>query len=490
MHENYAVNNDTIIALATSSGIGAIAVIRLSGKNSIEIVNRFFSSKFGSKDLMNVKSHTVHLGNIIENNTIIDEVLVTVFKDPNSYTGENVIEISCHGSVYIQQEILQLFLKNDVRHADPGEFTLRAFLNGKMDLSQAEAVADLIASDSKASHQIALQQMRGGFSSEISLLREQLLNFASLIELELDFAEEDVEFADRKQFQELISKISIVLKRLIDSFALGNVFKNGIPIAIVGEPNVGKSTLLNALLNEEKAIVSEIPGTTRDAIEDEIIIDGVAFRFIDTAGIRDTEDVIESIGIQKTFENIEKAQLVLYLVDANKIKEERKNLPAGKAGIKDFNIIEDIQVLKNKYPNKKILTLINKVDLLSEDELLKLIPISIGTHPDKNRDLKLILLSAKNKTGIDDLIKNLTDLANIGALSNNETIVSNSRHFEALNNALNALYEVKKGLDNNISSDLFAIDIRQALYHLGEITGEITTEDLLGNIFANFCIGK
>ncbi len=490
MHENYAVNNDTIIALATSSGIGAIAVIRLSGKNSIEIVNRFFSSKFGSKDLMNVKSHTVHLGNIIENNTIIDEVLVTVFKDPNSYTGENVIEISCHGSVYIQQEILQLFLKNDVRHADPGEFTLRAFLNGKMDLSQAEAVADLIASDSKASHQIALQQMRGGFSSEISLLREQLLNFASLIELELDFAEEDVEFADRKQFQELISKISIVLKRLIDSFALGNVFKNGIPIAIVGEPNVGKSTLLNALLNEEKAIVSEIPGTTRDAIEDEIIIDGVAFRFIDTAGIRDTEDVIESLGIQKTFENIEKAQLVLYLVDANKIKEERKNLPAGKAGIKDFNIIEDIQVLKNKYPNKKILTLINKVDLLSEDELLKLIPISIGTHPDKNRDLKLILLSAKNKTGIDDLIKNLTDLANIGALSNNETIVSNSRHFEALNNALNALYEVKKGLDNNISSDLFAIDIRQALYHLGEITGEITTEDLLGNIFANFCIGK
>jgi len=467
MHKNYAVKNDTIIALATSSGIGAIAVIRLSGKKSIAIVNRFFNSKFGSKDLLKVKSHTVHLGNIIENKNIIDEVLVSVFKAPNSYTGENVVEISCHGSVYIQNKILQLFLKSGVRHADAGEFTLRAFINGKMDLSQAEAVADLIASDSKASHQIAMQQMRGGFSSEIALLREQLLNFASLIELELDFAEEDVEFADRQQFQELISKISSVLKRLIDSFALGNVFKNGIPIAIVGEPNVGKSTLLNALLNEEKAIVSEIPGTTRDAIEDEIIIDGVAFRFIDTAGIRDTVDIVESIGIQKTFENIEKAQLVLHLVEA----------PSA-SGI--FPKGEEMNILKNKYPGKKILTIINKVDLLTEKE------ISILNTNYSN----LLLLSAKNKTGIDSLIKNLTDLSNIGILSNNETIISNSRHFEALNKALNSLQEVQKGLDNNIPSDLFAIDIRQALYHLGEITGEITTEDLLGNIFANFCIGK
>ena len=473
MNKNYSVKNGTIIALATSSGVGAIAVIRLSGVNSIKIVDQYFRSKFGSKDLTEVKSHTIHLGDIIENKNIIDEVLVSVFKDPNSYTGENVVEISCHGSVYVQQEILQLFLKNGVRHADAGEFTLRAFINGKMDLSQAEAVADLIASDSKASHQIAMQQMRGGFSSEIALLREQLLNFASLIELELDFAEEDVEFADRNQFQELIRKISTVLKRLIDSFALGNVFKNGIPIAIVGEPNVGKSTLLNALLNEEKAIVSDIPGTTRDAIEDEIIIDGVSFRFIDTAGIRDTIDVVESIGIKKTFENIDKAQLVLHLVDANKIKEERKNK-------EDFSVFGKIQELKNKYPNKKILTIINKVDLLSEPERTDL----------KTRNSELIFLSAKNKTGIYALIQNLTDLANIGALSNNETIVSNSRHFEALNNALNALQEVQKGLDNNISSDLFAIDIRQALYHLGEITGEITTEDLLGNIFANFCIGK
>jgi len=464
-------NNDTIIALATSSGVGAIAIIRLSGENSIEIVNRFFRLKYKTKDLRQVKSHTIHLGNIVENSRILDEVLVSVFKNPNSYTGEDVVEISCHGSVYIQQEILQLFLKNGIRHADAGEFTLRAFINGKMDLSQAEAVADLIASDSKASHQIAIQQMRGGFSTEIALLREQLLNFASLIELELDFAEEDVEFADRKQFQELIIKISSVLKRLIDSFAVGNVLKNGIPVAIVGEPNVGKSTLLNALLNEEKAIVSHIAGTTRDAIEDEIILNGVAYRFIDTAGIRETKDEIESIGIKKTYENIEKAQLVLHLVDGSKFQ---------KLNFRFNNIDSKIKELKEKYPNKKILTIINKVDLLSDKENLNLI-----TH-----NSEFILLSAKNKMGIDTLLKSLTNLVNLGILSNNQTIVSNSRHFEALNNALQSLNEVQKGIDQNIPSDLFAIDIRQALFHLGLITGEITTDDLLGNIFANFCIGK
>ncbi len=462
-------NNDTIIALATSSGIGAIAVIRLSGDKSIDVVNQFFQSKFGNKDLTKVKTHTIHLGNIIESNHIIDQVLVSVFKSPNSYTGENVVEISCHGSVYIQQEILQLFLKNGVRHADAGEFTLRAFINGKMDLSQAEAVADLIASNSKASHQIAMQQMRGGFSNEIATLREELLNFASLIELELDFSEEDVEFADRKQFQELIKKISTVLKRLIDSFAVGNVLKNGIPVAIVGEPNVGKSTLLNTLLNEEKAIVSEIAGTTRDAIEDQLIINGITYRFIDTAGIRETKDVIENIGIKKTFENIKKAQLVLHLVDAKKIK----------------NLKFKIEDLEKKYPNKKIITIINKTDLLSNQEISNL-----KSHPDSYRDSNLLFLSAKNKTGIDLLIEDLTNLANTGILSNNETIVSNSRHFEALNNALNAIIEVQKGIDSGISSDLFAIDIRQALFHLGLITGEITTDDLLGNIFANFCIGK
>ena len=466
-------HSDTIIALATSSGVGAIAIIRLSGTDAITIVNQFFQPKNRNKDLTQVKSHTIHLGNIVENDRVIDEVLISIFKNPHSYTGENVVEISCHGSVYIQQEILQLFVKNGVRNANPGEFTLRAFLNGKMDLSQAEAVSDLISSNSAASHQVAMQQMRGGFSTEIKNLRQQLLNFASLIELELDFAEEDVEFADKTEFNNLVTKISAVLKRLIDSFALGNVLKNGIPVAIVGEPNVGKSTLLNALLNEEKAIVSHIEGTTRDAIEDEINIDGVAYRFIDTAGIRPTKDLIESIGIKKTFEKIELAQLVIYLFDLEKIKNNITSLE---------NCISEIKKIKDKHPNKQLLLIANKVDLVNSEIIRK------TTNAFKKTPL--IFLSAKQKVGITELTTTLTQLANKGALSNNETIVSNSRHFEALNNALNAIKEVQKGIDANISTDLFSIDIRQALFHLGEITGEVTTEDLLGNIFANFCIGK
>ncbi len=466
--------DDTIIALATASGVGAIAIIRLSGKDAIQIVNKHFQSKFGNKDLNKVKSHSIHLGNIIDNDRIIDEVLVSVFKNPNSYTGENVIEINCHGSVYIQQEIIQLFLKNGVRNAQAGEFTLRAFLNGKMDLSQAEAVADLIASDSETSHQIALQQMRGGFASDIQTLRQELLNFASLIELELDFAEEDVEFADRTQFTNLVNKISSTLKQLIDSFALGNVLKNGIPIAIVGEPNVGKSTLLNALLNEERAIVSNIAGTTRDAIEDELVINGINFRFIDTAGIRETTDVVENIGIKKTYENIEKAQLVLLLVSAEKMKNEK------------LKIKNELHLIKEKYPDKKILTIINKIDLLNEEEIQEILKQVQYDNNQKNA----ILISSKEKTGINLLKDELIKLANLGALSNNKTIVSNSRHFEALNNALIAIKEVQKGIENNISSDLFATDIRSALHYLGLISGEVTTEDLLGNIFANFCIGK
>jgi len=459
-----SIPNDTIIALATSSGVGAIAVIRLSGEKAIDIVNTHFQSKFGNKNLLNVPSHTIHLGNIIDNNRVIDEVLVSIFKNPNSYTGENVVEINCHGSVYIQQEILQLFIKKGVRNANAGEFTLRSFLNGKMDLSQAEAVADLISSNSEASHQVALQQMRGGFSNEIEKLRQQLLNFASLIELELDFAEEDVEFADRTEFTKLINKISDVLKKLIDSFALGNVLKNGIPVAIVGEPNVGKSTLLNALLNEDKAIVSHIAGTTRDAIEDEININGVSYRFIDTAGIRQTKDVVENIGIQKTFENIQKAQLVLHLMDAANINTLQNR----------------ISELQEKYPTKKILTIVNKADLLDEIAIFNL----------KKNYSNILILSAKNKTGISNLTSTLTKLADKGVLSNNETIVSNSRHFEALNNAYTSIKEVQKGIEQQVSTDLFAIDIREALYNLGLITGEVTTEDLLGNIFANFCIGK
>lgn len=458
------IQDDTIIALATPSGMGAISVIRLSGVDAISIVNLHFKSKFGNKQLTEVKSHTIHLGSIVDDNRIIDEVLVSVFKNPHSYTGENVVEINCHGSVYIQQEIMQLFLSKGCRTATNGEFTLRAFTNGKMDLSQAEAVADLIESDSKASHQIALQQMRGGFSSEIANLREQLLNFASLIELELDFSEEDVEFADRAAFRDLVNKLSNILKRLIDSFAFGNVFKNGIPVAIVGEPNVGKSTLLNALLNEDKAIVSDIAGTTRDAIEDEMIINGVSFRFIDTAGIRETKDVVESIGIKKTFEKIEQAQLVLLLIDAKQISNTKSK----------------IEEIKNKYPSKRILTIVNKSDLLSAEEISTL----------NAQHSNLIFISAKVKTGINQLIDELTELTNAGALTNNQTIVSNSRHFEALTNALSSIKEVEKGMGINLSSDLLAIDIREALHHLGLITGAVTTDDLLGNIFANFCIGK
>jgi len=467
-------SQDNIIALATPQGIGAIGVIRLSGPEVISICSKVFYFKSTLKDLTKVKSHTLHFGTIKDGQNIIDEVLVSVFKTPHSYTGENSIEISCHGSQYIQQEIINLFLRIGVRMATAGEFTLRAFLNGKLDLSQAEAVADLIASNSKASHKIAMQQMRGGFSSDLKILRSDLVNFASLIELELDFAEEDVNFADRDDFKELLIKIKKLLRNLIDSFAVGNVLKNGIPVAIVGEPNVGKSTLLNALLNDDKAIVSAIAGTTRDAIEDELVINGLLFRFIDTAGIRKTEDIIENIGIKKTYENIDKAQLVLYLVDAHQFQNSEFRIQNYSAKIND---------LEKKYPNKKILTIINKSDLLTKNEL-----ISINSKF-KTQNSKL-LISAKFKTGLDTLIKTLTDLGNFGSLETNQTIVSNARHFDALNQALDAINEVSTGLQQQLSSDLLAIDIRQALYHLGEITGEVTNDDLLGNIFANFCIGK
>lgn len=457
------MHDETIVALATPAGAGAIAIIRLSGNNAITIASEIFTSVSG-KVLKEQKTHTVHLGHVKDEDRVIDEVLATIFKNPNSYTGEDVVEFSCHGSNYIQQEIIQLCLRRGARMAQAGEFTLRAFLNGKMDLSQAEAVADLIASDSQASHQLAIQQMRGGFSSEIKKLREELLNFASLIELELDFAEEDVEFANRDEFQKLITRIIRVLKSLIDSFATGNVLKNGIPVAIVGEPNVGKSTLLNALLNEERAIVSDIAGTTRDTIEDEIVIGGIGFRFIDTAGIRETTDTIEGLGIKKTFEKMEQAQVVIYLFDATEQKDHST----------------EIEQVKNKYPQKPLVVIANKIDQVSESEISKL----------TSQISNLSLLSAKTGQGVEELKNTLLNFVNTGALRNNETIVTNTRHYDALLKALEEILKVQEGIDSGLSGDLLAIDIRQALYYFGEITGEISNDELLGNIFANFCIGK
>ena len=461
------IPNDSIVALATPSGAGAIAIIRISGQDAIQIGNAVFRS-IKNKDLTAQKTHTLHLGHIMDGEKTLDQVLVSIFKGPNSYTGENTIEISCHGSTYIQQQIIQLLLRKGCRMADAGEFTLRAFLNGKLDLSQAEAVADLISSDNEASHQIAMQQMRGGFSNEIAKLREELLNFASLIELELDFAEEDVEFADRTQFHELVNRIEFVLKRLIDSFAVGNVIKNGIPVAIVGEPNVGKSTLLNALLNEERAIVSEIAGTTRDTIEDELVIGGIGFRFIDTAGIRETKDYVESIGIQKTFEKIEQAQVVIYIS------------PLTPKGETFDNVKLELERIKNQYPLKPLVVIMNKKDLLSETEIKNI----------QNQIPNILLISAKNKEGIEDLKNQLLSFVNTGALRNNETIVTNTRHYDSLLKALEEIQKVKFGLETNLSSDLMALDIREALYQFGLITGQVTNDELLGNIFANFCIGK
>ena len=465
------ISQDTIVALATPSGAGAIAIIRVSGKEALTISQSVFESISG-KDILKQKSHTIHLGHIIDGPKIYDQVLLSLFKGPNSYTGENVVEISCHGSTYIQQQIIQLLLRKGCKMAEPGEFTLRAFINGKLDLSQAEAVADLISSENEASHQIAMQQMRGGFSNEISKLREELLNFASLIELELDFAEEDVEFADRTQFNDLLNRIEFVLKRLIDSFAVGNVIKNGIPVAIVGEPNVGKSTLLNALLNEERAIVSEIAGTTRDTIEDELVIQGIGFRFIDTAGIRETKDIVESIGIKKTFEKIEQAQVVVYLLDSSLQFSENEE------SLKQIQI--EIEKIKNQFPLKPLVIIGNKADKLSENQLQKL----------KAEIPEILLISAKENLNIEDLKNQLMSFVNTGALRNNETIVTNSRHYDSLLKAFEEIQKIKFGIATNISSDLMAIDIRQALYYFGEITGQVTNDELLGNIFANFCIGK
>jgi tRNA modification GTPase len=459
--------NDTICALATPAGTGAIAVIRVSGKDTFSIVSKVFKPK-ANVDLKTLESHRVVLGNLSEHDKPIDEVLVTKFISPNSYTGEDAVEISCHGSWYIQQEILRVLIDNGCRMANPGEFTQRAFLGGKMDLSQAEAVADLIASNSAASHNIAFRQMRGHFSRRIQQLRAQLLDFASLIELELDFSEEDVEFANREKLLQLLDTMNMELSQLIKSFSLGNVLKNGIPVAIIGKPNVGKSTLINAIFNEEKALVSEIPGTTRDTIEDVLIVEGVSFRFIDTAGLRESEDTIENMGIERTLEKINQAAIILYVFDASTTTQEEIN-----ETIADFrNSLEDKE--------KRLVLIANKIDLLEEmpHNFINLV------------ELETIFISAKRNENINLILESLLKSVSIGVEEANQSIVASSRHYQALKETLSSLELIEQGVTTGISGDLLSSDLRNALHHLGTITGEITNDELLGNIFGRFCIGK
>ncbi|MCD4772103.1 MAG: tRNA uridine-5-carboxymethylaminomethyl(34) synthesis GTPase MnmE [Bacteroidales bacterium] len=460
-------NGDTICALSTPPGIGAIAVIRVSGSKTFKICDKIFYPKNLKAKLKSSESHKIYFGVLKDEDKILDEVLISVFKQPHSYTGEDSVEISCHGSEYIQQKIIELLLKQKIRLAEPGEFTLRAFLNGKFDLSQAEAVADLIASHSKTSHELALKQMRGGFSDKINNLRKQLINFSSLIELELDFSEEDVEFADREKLSELLQELKSEVTSLIDSFSIGNVLKKGIPVAIIGKANVGKSTLLNAILNEEKAIVSEIPGTTRDFIEDTISIKGVLFRFIDTAGLRDSQDKIETIGIERTYQKINQAKIILYIFDVSKCTSE--NLHA---------IVEEFsEYIKDK--SKRFILIGNKID--------KLVKLPKGLKD--LFELETIFISAKRKENINAISESLIRSVNT-EMMNNTTIISNTRHLEMLSRVNESIANIENGLLNDIPTDLLTIDIRDALHYLGEITGEITTNEVLANIFGKFCIGK
>ncbi|NMM49845.1 tRNA uridine-5-carboxymethylaminomethyl(34) synthesis GTPase MnmE [Marinigracilibium pacificum] len=455
----YSSAEDTIIALATAPGVGAIAVIRLSGKEAFSIAAKMFRGK----DPQSQPSHTLHFGTIRDGKRIIDEVVLSLFKGPKSFTKEDVVEISCHGSQYIVKEIIQLSLKHGARLARPGEFTMRAFMNGQFDLAQAEAVADLINADSDAAHSAALSQMRGGFSKEIDDLRTELINFASLIELELDFSEEDVEFAQREELRALVEKLYTVISKLLKSFDYGNVIKKGIPTVIAGKPNAGKSTLLNALLNEEKAIVSDIPGTTRDFIEDEMVIEGVSFRFIDTAGIRETIDKIEAMGVAKTHEKMGQASLILYLFDLST------------DSISD--VLQEVNRLENL--GKPFIAVGNKIDIAPEDKVETL-----------RKNDHFVFISAGKLENIDDLKDKISEKVHLDNFKTGDTMVTNARHYEALLRTQTALQEVLRGLDLQVTNDFLAMDIRQALHHLGEITGQITTDDLLGNIFSKFCIGK
>ena len=460
------VKNDNILALASPPGIGAISLIRISGPDSISIVDNIFDGIEKIK-LADLEENKVQLGYIMDNKRTIDKVLVTVFRNPKSYTGEDLVEISCHGSIFIQELIIQLLLNFDCRVAKPGEFTMRSFLNGKMDLSQAESVADLISSNSEASHKLAMNQMRGGFKSDINDLRTKLVNFASLIELELDFSQEDVEFANLKELNKLLNEISSSLKKLIDSFKTGNVIKNGIPIAIVGEPNTGKSTLLNSLLNEDRAIVSSIAGTTRDTIEDQINLNGVNCRFIDTAGIRSTDDEIESIGIERTFKKMAESEVIVFMIDYSVLDENKINY-----------YVDYLNKIEDKFPNTKLITVLNKNDVksnISVSDLIKFNPIKI---------------SAKNKQNIESLTNEIKIYINNLTSQIDNSTITNSRHYDLLNKTHDEIHKVKISISKNISSDLLAIDIKQAIYFLGELTGEISNNEVLGNIFSKFCIGK
>ncbi len=450
--------NDTIVALSTPNGVGAIAVIRLSGKDAIGIANEIFEGK----DLTQVSTHTLHFGSIKKEEEVLDEVVASVFKGPKSYTKEDVVELSCHASPYIIEQLLQLTIGKGARMARPGEFTQRAFLHGRFDLAQAEAVSDLIAAENKAAHGNAIRQMRGGFSGEIKEFREKLIHFASMIELELDFSEEDVEFASRKELKELVNQLLVPIVGLIQSFELGNAIKNGIPIVIAGKPNAGKSTLLNALLNEERAIVSNIAGTTRDAIEDVMNIEGINFRFIDTAGLRETKDEIEAIGVSRTREQMQRASVILYLIDLECADPSETK--------------KEIETLKSD--GTPYLLIGNKSDIATA-AIKEQILVDGG-----------ILISAKDKTHLDQLKSKLMKVVDLEGLNVEATYVTNTRHVGVLKNTHEALERVIAGIDNQITNDFMAMDIRQALHHLGEITGEITTDDLLDNIFSKFCIGK
>lgn len=462
--------SQTIVAIATPPGMGAIAVLRLSGDRAIEVISKVFRPAKQGKDLKNQKAYTIHYGSIMDGDREVDQVLVSLFRAPHSYTGEDVVEISCHGSIVIQQQLLELFVRQGARLAQPGEFTLRAFMNGKIDLSQAEAIADLIASTSETARRVALNQMRGGISNKLADLRNELLRFTALVELELDFSEEDVEFANRHDLETLVNNIISEIDKLSASFSQGNAIKTGIPVTIAGKPNVGKSTLLNRLLNEEKAIVSEIAGTTRDAIEDTIHLGGINFRFIDTAGLRQTTDTIESIGIERAFAKIEKARIVLYIADAqNNIRE----------------IVDEVDSFASKItPSQSLIVLVNKEDKSSQSHVDEILSALTG------KGLNALAISAKEGHNVELLQQQLIAIGKADMPENEDVVVTNIRHYNALQSARTSLQQVLKGLQTNLSGDLLAIDIRQAIDYLSEITGEISNDEVLGFIFSKFCIGK